>query len=185
VANILYDFIKSIQTTFLFLIDNGPSPTVLSCTQERNSPSKTMATTTKVDGAVPWSVPSIAFSFKSKGKSSASPNVTLELGCCAEDAADGNNNNVPGNNNTGADHDVNLVLAALEDGLLGSTATSITTQQQTKVPPVEPVVTTAGLQQAAASMIKGLSFGTTFARASKSLLLQSSTPVAGSQQREH
>jgi hypothetical protein len=152
------------------------------------TPPKTMATTAKVDGAVPWSVPTIAFSFKSKGKGSASPNVTLELGCCAEDAADGNNNNAPGNNNTGADHDVNLVLAALEDGLLGSTATSIiTTQQQTKVPPAEPVVTTAGLQQAAVSMIKGLSFGTTFARASKSLLLQSSTgtPVAGGQQREH
>jgi hypothetical protein len=146
-------------------------------------PPKTMATTAKVDGAVPWSVPTIAFSFKSKGKGSASPNVTLELGCCAEDAADGNN--APGNN-TGAD-DVNLVLAALEDGLLGSTSTSITTKQQNKVPPAEPVVTSAGLQQAAASMIKGLSFGTTFARASKSLLLQSSTgtPVAGGQQREH
>jgi hypothetical protein len=175
-------FIKSIQADFSILDRQWPlPPTVLSCTGAQLPP-KTMATTAKVDGAVPWSVPSIAFSFKSKGKCSTSSNVTLELGCCAEDAADGNN----AHGNVVAD-DSNLVLAALEDGLLGTPASSITTKQQNIVPPAEPVVsTTAGLQQAAASMIKGLSFGTTFARASKSLLQQSSTtPVAGGQQRDH
>lgn len=93
-------------------------------------------------------------SFKQKDVSTLT-NLTLELGCCQEDAANGNLRDYMA--------DDMKVLAALEGGLLG-------TKHQFQVDATPAIGT-----QVPTSTIKGISFGTIADVVSTFMLLKSST----------